>query len=106
MKTLALVALLLPACSGPLSSAESKFRRGDYAAARQLLERAEGETSGWSAEDQARYALCRGLTHAALGDRAHAVPWLHWAKALDDSRPGSLSFSERVKLENALNDVP
>jgi hypothetical protein len=100
----ALLLLTVCACAGPLSSAEATFKRGDYASARQLLERAEGDVRTWSAEEQARYALYRGLTHSALGDRAHAITWLRWAKAIDDARPGALSFADRVKLENGLDD--
>lgn len=97
----------LVACGGALSEGESQFKSGRYPEAKQTFVQLEGEVRGWDDARRAEYALYRGLTHAALGDRTQAGTWLREAKAIDDSHPGSLSPEDRRRLAVALdaNDV-
>jgi hypothetical protein len=94
--------LLLVACGGALSDAKSAFKKGRYAEAREMLLRVEPESKTWDDDKRAEYALYRGLTHGALGDRAAASLWLQQAKALEDARPGTLSEDDRVRLRLGL----
>ena len=105
---LAVVALALVACSGPLGDAEEQFTKGQYPEAHQELLELEVASRSWSDASRAEYALYRGLTLVALGDRGRAREWLREAKALDDLRPGSLRYEDARRLAVAIevNDVP
>jgi hypothetical protein len=96
------VAAALAACGGPLADAEGQFKRGQYPAAHQALLGLESESRSWSASDRAEYALYRGLTLMALGDRARARTWLLEAKAVEDRRPGSLPGGDARRLAVAI----
>src|SRR5277367_2018906 len=85
------VALVLVGCGGPLAEAKSDFNKGHYAKAKDELVHAEAESRAWTDKQRAEYALYRGLTHGALGDRAAAALWLREAKAVEDTHPGTLS---------------
>jgi hypothetical protein len=98
-----LVASSLPACGGALSEGQSQFDGGRYPEANQTFESLEAESRGWEDAKRARYALYRGLTHAALGDRAQAGAWLREAKAIEDTHPGSLSHPDAQRLRVALD---
>ena len=78
-----LVALLvfLVACRGALAKGEAEFKRARYPSAKQVFASLEEEMRARDAATRAEYALYRGLTLAALGDRARAALWLHEAKA-------------------------
>jgi hypothetical protein len=98
----------LVGCGGPLEDAECQFKKGQYPAAHQALRGLEAESRSWSAATRAEYALYRGLTLIALGDRPRADEWLLEAKAVEDARPGSLAFEDARRLAVAIesNSVP
>jgi TolA-binding protein len=100
-------ALLLAACGGGLAEGEGQFRRGRYPEAKQTFAALESEIRDYPDAKRAEYALYRGLTLGALGDRAQAGVWLREAKALEDARPGSLSAADAARLKEGLeaNDV-
>jgi hypothetical protein len=100
-----ILVLLLVACGGGLSEAKSDFKKGRYAEAKQMLVRVEPESKTWDDKRRAEYALYRGLTHNALGDRAAAGTWLNEAKALEDARPGTLTEDDQVRLRLGLEAV-
>jgi hypothetical protein len=102
------MALGLAACSGPLADAEAQFAKGQYPAAHQELVGLEAESRTWNDAGRAEYALYRGLTLIALGDRGRATVWLREAKAIDDTHPNSLSYKDARRLAVALesNDLP
>lgn len=104
----AILALALASCGGPLDDAESLFKRGQYPAAHQVLSGLEAETRSWSDAERAEYALYRGLTLVALGDRGRASLWLREAKAVEDEHPGSLPYdcARRLAVATAANPVP
>lgn len=95
--------LLLASCAGGLSGAKSEFKDGDYGAAREHLEALESEARTWSEGERATYALYRGLTHHALGDRRRAATWLEQAKAIEDAHPHTLSADDLTRLGLALD---
>jgi len=97
--------LFVTACGGALADAKSDFKKGRYAEAKETLVRVEPESKSWDDAKRAEYALYRGLTHNALGDRAAASIWLKEAKALEDARPGTLSEDDQVRLRLGLEAV-
>src|SRR5579862_2114015 len=104
-KTMACVALMaagLMACGGALSEGRSEFQAGHYPHAKQIFASIEGESRGYSEGDRAEYALYRGLTLDALGDKAQGSVWLREAKAIEDTRPGTLAPEETLRLKTAL----
>jgi hypothetical protein len=101
----ALLCVALVACGGALADAKSDFKKGRYAEAKETLVRAEPESKAWGEDKRAEYALYRGLTHNALGDRAAGSVWLAQAKALEDAHPGTLSEDDRVRLRLGLEAV-
>jgi hypothetical protein len=96
---------MLASCGGPLSEAKGDFKNGRYAEAKETLVRAETESRGWSDQRRAEYALYRGLTHNALGDRAVAVTWLREANAIEGAHPGTLNEDDQVRLRLGLEAV-
>jgi hypothetical protein len=95
-------------CAGPLPRAEAQFADGDYPDAKQSLAALEAESGTWDDGKRAEYALYRGLTHAALGDREQADAWLRKAKAIEEAHAGSLSHEDAQRLKVALesNEAP
>lgn len=105
-KTMACVALMaagLAACGGGLSEGRSEFQAGHYPHAKQIFASLEGESRGYSQVDRAEYALYRGLTLDALGDKAQGSIWLREAKAIEDTRPGTLGAEDALRLKTALD---
>jgi hypothetical protein len=96
---------LLLGCGGALAEGKSEFEKGRYAEAKQTFLAAEQDSKAWDDTRRAEYALFRGLTHAALGDRAAAAVWLREAKALEDARPGALSTEDLERLKLGLAEV-
>jgi hypothetical protein len=92
----------LCACGGALAEGQSQFEKGLYPEAKQTFAAAEAESRAWDDEKRARYALYRGLTLGALGDRAQAGVWLREAKAVEYAHPGSLSHQEAQRLRLGL----
>ncbi len=108
-----LLPLLLPpltlvGCGGPLADAEALFKRGQYPATHQALLGLAAASRSWDDAERAEYALYRGLTLMALGDRGRAVLWLQEAKAVEDERPGSLADADARRLAVAIasNELP
>lgn len=97
----------LAGCGGALAEGQSQFDKGRYAEAKQTFVECEAESRTWSDERRARYALYRGLTLGALGDRAQAGVWLREAKAIEAANPGSLSKedAQRLRLGLESNDA-
>jgi hypothetical protein len=94
-------------CGGALAEGQSQFQNGRYAEAKQTFASCEAESRSWADERRARYALYRGLTLGALGDRAQAGVWLREAKAIHEVHPASLSGedAQRLRLGLESNDA-
>jgi hypothetical protein len=109
MRAPALLVVLpwIAACGGALAEGQSQFDKGRYPEAKQTLAAVEAESRTWSDDRRARYALYRGLTLGALGDRAQAGVWLREAKAIEAEHPGSLSTedAQRLRLGLESNDA-
>jgi hypothetical protein len=106
MKAIAVVILLgLAGCGGALADGRSLFGRGHYSEAKQTFLSSEAAARAWSASDQAEYVLYRGLTHAALGDRAAASAWLRLAKSIENAAPDSLSAGDARRLTIGLDEL-
>jgi hypothetical protein len=99
------VAVWLCGCGGALAEGQSQFEKGRYPEAKQTFAAAEGESRAWNDEKRARYALYRGLTLNALGDRARAGVWLREARAIEDAHPGSLSAEDAQRLRLGLESA-
>lgn len=100
-----LLAGLLAACGGGLANAKSDYKKGRYGEAKELLVALEPEVKDWGERRRAEYGLYRGLTHAALGDRAAAGVWLREAKAIEDAHPRTLNDDDRARLNLALESL-
>ena len=98
-------ALLVAACGGVLAEGKADFKKGRYAEAKEAFVAAEPESRTWEDRRRAEYALYRGLTHGALGDRAAASVWLHEAKAIEDAHPATLSADDMTRLKLGLEAV-
>jgi hypothetical protein len=101
MRSVAIALVLLPlaGCAGPWVRAKDQFVDGRYSDAKQTLLSLEAESRGWNDAERAEYALYRGLTHAALGDREPSAVWLREARAIEDAHPGSLSHDAAQRLK-------
>jgi hypothetical protein len=99
--------LALCACGGSLAEGKSLFEKGRYPEAKQTFAASEADSRRWSDPRRAEYALYRGLTLGALGDRAQAGVWLREAQAIEQARPGSLTTedAQRLRLGLEANDV-
>lgn len=104
----ALPTLILPACGGPLAEGEADFKKARYPAAKQTFASIEAEMRVSDKSTRAEYALYRGLTLTALGDRAHGAQWLREAKALEDTQAGALHEDDARRLSVAIeaNEIP
>jgi hypothetical protein len=96
-------AFALAGCAGPLAAGEAAFDKGHYPEAKQLFAAIEGQAASWPEAERAEYALYRGLTFTALGDRARSTVWLDEAKALEDARAGTLSYEDARRLAAAID---
>ncbi|MDP9001538.1 MAG: hypothetical protein M3O46_15660 [Myxococcota bacterium] len=97
--------LALAGCAGPLARSEAQFADGLYPDAKQSLISLQLESRGWSDAKRAEYALYRGLTHAALGDREQARVWLREAKAIEATHPTSLSREDTQRLKVGMDSA-
>lgn len=95
----------LLACGGALGRAETAFSEGRYPDAKQTLLALEADSATWPDAKRAEYALYRGLTHSALGDRDQAAVWLREARAIESTHPKSLSFDNLQRLKLAENGL-
>ncbi len=92
-------------CAGPLARAEAQFADGMYPDAERSLRSLEAESRAWSDPSRAEYALYRGLTLLALGDRERGARWLREARAIDVAHPGSLRPADARRLETSLESA-
>ncbi len=94
-------------CASPISRGRAQFVEGRYPDAKETWASLEIESRGWDDARRAEYALYRGLTYAALGDRDQAGIWLREARAIENAHPGSLSRDDVSRLtvasENSLD---
>ena len=99
--------LSVAACASVLAEGESQFDKGRYPEAKQTFVALEADSRAYPDARRAEYALYRGLTLGALGDRAQAGVWLREARAIEDAHPGSLSTEDAARLKAGLdaNDV-
>ena len=106
-RCLGLLALLMlvVACGGALAEGKSEFKKGRYAEAKETFARTEAESKEWEDSRRAEYALYRGLTHSALGDRAAAGVWLREAKAVCDQHPSALGVEDLARLRLGLESL-
>ncbi len=102
---LACVVALATACGGALSEGKAEFKKGRYGEAKETFLRTESESRAWDDERRAQYALYRGLTHNALGDRAAASLWLRECKAIEDAHPDTLGADDLTRLKLALESL-
>jgi tetratricopeptide (TPR) repeat protein len=107
-RVLALSPLLfaLAGCAGPFEQGVGHYDRGRYPEASQALQRAEGDRARLGPRERARYALYRGLTYFALGDRAEALRWLGDAKRAFDADPRIFSDDDGGRLASAWAHLP
>ncbi|MBI3204069.1 MAG: hypothetical protein IT377_34405 [Polyangiaceae bacterium] len=99
---LPIVLLLATACGGGgLSRARHAFDEGRHADAVDELRALDSEAQGLDADEHARYALIRGLSHFACGDLRAAATWLAQARAAAAADPSLFSVSERGRLDAA-----
>jgi hypothetical protein len=101
----ALVVVALVSCGGALAEGESDFKSGRYPEAKEIFAGLELEAKGYGDAKRAEYALYRGLTLGALGDRARAGGWLREAKAIEAAHPGSLSQSDARRMNVAIEAI-
>jgi hypothetical protein len=103
-----LATLCLVACAGPLARGIDQFDDGHYPEAKQTFASLEPESRSWDDAHRARYALYRGLTYGALGDRARATMWLREARAIVLAHPDALPPEDRQRLKTGLDtyEVP
>jgi hypothetical protein len=99
-------AILLGGCAGPLGSSIREYDHGRYPQALDNLRRAEIEAASLCHRERVRYALYRGLTHLALGDRSASWRWLAEAKGALDAEPLVLSDEDAGRLESAFHHMP
>lgn len=102
---LAFSVVFAAACGGALAEGKSDFKKGRYPEAKETFVEAESEMRTWDDRRRAEYALYRGLTHGALGDRAAAGVWLREAKAIEDAHPGSLTADDMTRLRMGLESI-
>ena len=107
-RTVFLAAILGPsiACGGAVSGGIVDYEQARYPEALQRFRHAEPDAAWWDGRDMARYALYRGLTHLALGDKEAAARWLREAKITLDRDPNTFSEEERCRLAAALAHLP
>ena len=98
--SLATMSVTLGACAGRLAAAEDAFEEARYPDALRELRKLR-DRGTWSAEEHARYALYRGLTHLSLGDARPASLWLGRAHAALEHDAGVFDDGERGRLLSA-----
>jgi hypothetical protein len=94
--------LSLASCGGELAEGEAQFSQGDYPRAKATFAALEPQARGWRDAKRAEYALYRGLTLGALGDRDRADVWLREAQGIEQRRPGSLSTTDARRMNVAV----
>ncbi|MGA2447134.1 MAG: hypothetical protein ABTD50_00490 [Polyangiaceae bacterium] len=104
---LAIAPWVLNACAagGPLADCKADFAKGQYPRAKADLQRIDQRARAWTSPERAQYALYRGLTSEALGDRRQAALWLREARAIEDAAPGTLAPLDAKRLSVGLDTV-
>jgi len=95
------LALYTGGCTGSFGAGIRDYDHGRYPEAIEQLREAERTATHWRGRDRARYALYRGLTHLALGDRPATLLWLGEAKRAIDANPTLLSDEDTGRLASA-----
>ncbi len=93
-------------CTGSFGAGVRDYDHGRYPEAIEQLRDVERDALGWHGCDRARYALYRGLTHLALGDRPETIRWLGEAKRAVDANPTLLSDEDAGRLGSAWAHLP
>lgn len=101
-----LLASSMVACSSSFQKGLGHYERAEYPQALERFTAIEDDVEGWSPRDRAHYALYRGLTHFALGNRALARQWLTQAKAAQDADGDVFTDTDAGKLGSALAHLP
>lgn len=97
-RSYSLLALLLLACSSPLSEARTSFDEARYPDAIAEYSACAGQVPQLGRPALFEYALYRGLSHLALGDSLPAQRWLTLAKRLSERSPGLASSDQEGRL--------
>lgn len=98
--------LSLASCTSSLGKGVSHYERAEYPQALERFVEMEDEVASASPSERAHYALYRGLTHFALGNRALAKEWLAKAKLAHDEDGRVFSDADAGKLGSALAHLP
>jgi hypothetical protein len=106
MRRLIVLVLALGGCATGYRAGVRAFDHGLYAEALATLQEVEAAHASLGPRDRARYALYRGLTHLALGDRDSATAWLERAKDATLNDPWLLSEDDLGRLDAAWAHVP
>ena len=93
-------------CAGSFGAGVRDYDHGRYPEAIEELRVVECDAATWRPEAKARYALYRGLTHFALGDRPSTVRWLGEVKRALDENPTLLSTEDAGRLTSAWAHLP
>jgi hypothetical protein len=93
-------------CAGSFGAGVRDYDHGRYPEAIEELRAVECDAVTWRPNARARYALYRGLTHLALGDRSATVYWLSQAKLALDESPMLLSSEDAGRLTSAWAHLP
>jgi hypothetical protein len=97
----AAAALGAAGCTGSFGAGVREYDHGRYPEAMAHLRDAEEGASELRGESRARYALYRGLTHLALGDRPGTLRWLGEARQAVEARPTLLDDDDLGRLSSA-----
>jgi hypothetical protein len=89
-----------------LGSAIRAYEHARYPEAIEALSAVEGDARHGASSDVTRYALYRGLTHLALGDRLATLRWLGRAKTAVQADPTVLSADDASRLASAWAHLP
>lgn len=101
-----LLSVLLLSCTSSFGEGVAHYGRAEYPQAIERFVGIEDEVADWAPKDRAHYALYRGLTHFALGNRVLAKTWLGEAKAAYDADPSVFSDADAGKLSSAWAHLP
>ncbi|MCA9626148.1 MAG: hypothetical protein KC766_00720 [Myxococcales bacterium] len=95
------LAACLAGCRSGWELGRDHYRDARYPDALAEFSEAEAEYPDLPRQDQAHYALYRGLSYLAVGDAVRADAWLSIAKRELDTHPETFSPEERGRLITA-----
>ena len=93
-----LLVVVCGGCGSALADGESQFKKGRYPEAKQTFASIEDDAKHYDDTKRAEYALYRGLTFGALGDRVRSALWLRLpmhSPRFRTSAPGGTATSPR-----------